>query len=703
MPIRRLACLLAALPVAAALAAPGLMPSTAHAAAAPWTRPIGSGSLPTAGIGEPYSSPAVGDLFGNGQKEIVTGSLDGWVRAFSSGGQPLWANQTGGAIQSSPTLANLRGDGQLEVIVTSRNGFVNVYNANGTPFGANWPQRATFVRPFSNTDFVPDFFASAAVASLYGDGNLDVVATSWDHRLYVWNANGNALPGFPINLWDTVWDTPLLVDLEGNGQRDIVVGSDSNGGVEPNPKGGVWWAFRPDGSLIWKRLQDEVPWSSPAAAILNAGDAQPSIVGGTGHYFAQTVNAAVGRYVNVFNANGSDRFGHPLSTPSQNFASPALGDLLNRGDGSREIVQITENQQVYAWDGNGNLLPGWPVTPTNGTQLGSPIIAPVGGACGTGNGVWIPGWYHLLGYCSNGALGADIATSTANPPFTAPAPVTAAPTVADLGNGQLSLIAAYQNNLSNNSWTLGVWPLAGTTTMPAGAWPTFHGNAQRTGTPAVVPDPRNRAFVNNLYHDVLGRSTAPAPSEVDFWAGRLDNGAFRSWVGATMVGSDEAHGHIVDADYLLMLLRGPDAGGRAWWVSQLAKGVPNESIIGLFGGSPEYYASPRKGKGDNLDLILSLYTDILRRTPPASDAGVQFWLGWLAAGHPSSVLATMFANSHEYHLFIVNGWYQHYLGRPSDSQGAEFWATYLDHGHTDDAGILSIVSSPEYFGHPSAF
>ncbi|HVS41340.1 MAG TPA: hypothetical protein VMU20_03640, partial [Candidatus Dormibacteraeota bacterium] len=66
---RRLARLLAALPVAAALAAPGLMPSTAHALRIPapnptWTVNV-SGPHASTGIDEPYSSPAVGDLFGD--------------------------------------------------------------------------------------------------------------------------------------------------------------------------------------------------------------------------------------------------------------------------------------------------------------------------------------------------------------------------------------------------------------------------------------------------------------------------------------------------------------------------------------------------------------------------------------------------------------------------------------------------------------
>ncbi len=703
---RRLARLLAALPCAAALAAPGLTPSTAGAVASPsptWTRTV-SGSPANTGIDQPYSSPAVGDLFGNGRREVVAGFPDGTVRAWYSDGTPVsgWPVQTGGEVDASPTLAPLSGDGRLQVIVPSRSGWVFVYNPDGSPYGHGWPQHALFAKPWANTDFVPDFFASAAVGSLFGDGTLDVVATSWDHRLYAWDASAHMLAGFPINLWDTVWDTPVLVDLEGRGQRDIVVGSDSNGGVEPNPKGGVWWAFRPDGSLIWKRLQDEVPWSSPAAAIMNPGDVQPSIVGGTGHYFAQTMNPTVGRYDNVFTASGGDRFGHPLFTQSQNFSSPAVGDLLNRGDGSREIVQISEHvpngppATVYAWDGNGSLLPGWPVSPTNGTELGSPIIAPVGGACGSGNGVWIPGWYHVLGYCSNGTLAADIATGSA----AHPSPMTAAPTVADLGNGHLSLVAMYQTDLSNTSWAVSTWPLAGTTGMPGGAWPTFHGSAERAGTEAILPDPANRTFVKNLYHDVLGRTSAPAQAEVDFWAGRLDNGAFRSWVASALVGSSEAHGHVVDADYAGILHRAPDAGGRAYWVGQLDAGAYNENLLGLLGGSDEYFA---QHGNDARSLVLALYHDVLHRPAAPPEQDVQYWLSRLRGGMPRAVIGQVFAASHEYHLQLVDSWYLQYLFRHADPRGDEFWATFLDQGHRDDVTIVQLTASAEYFGHISSF
>ena len=402
------------------------------------------------------------------------------------------------------------------MIVTSRNGYINVYNPDGSNFGGRWPLFPSSIGNWTSTNFGTGFLSSAAVGSLFGDGLQDVVVTSQDHRIYAFDASGNLLPGWPINLWDTIFDTPVLIDLEGRGQRDILVGSDSNGGVEPNPPGGVWWAFRPDGSLIWKRLQDEVPWASPSAAILNPNDIQPTIVAGTEHYFHQTVSASRGDYINVYNANGTDRYGHSLGTPDANFASPALGDILNRGDGSREIVEVSENRQIIAWDGTTGAQIWASAAPVNGDMLGSPIIAPLGGGlCNGGNGVWIPGT-HVAGYCAGDAgLAPRVDISTPGPSYGAPA-------VADLGNGHLSLVGIYQNDGSNTSWSVGVWNLNGTTTMPAGAWPTYHGSVQRTGQPPVLPDARNATFVKNLYHDVLHRSTAPAPSEVAYWQSRLD-------------------------------------------------------------------------------------------------------------------------------------------------------------------------------------
>jgi hypothetical protein len=42
------------------------------------------------------------------------------------------------------------------------------------------------------------------------------------------------------------------------------------------------------------------------------------------------------------------------------WSSPSIGDV--NGDGSNDVVVGGQNGKVYAWDANGNLLPGWPGT-----------------------------------------------------------------------------------------------------------------------------------------------------------------------------------------------------------------------------------------------------------------------------------------------------------------------------------------------------
>ena len=79
----------------------------------------------TTGTGQAWSSPAIGDVTGDGVPEIVVAMLDGTVRAYRTSNHSLvWTKALTAAIQSSPVLADLNGDRVSEVVVATMAGRV---------------------------------------------------------------------------------------------------------------------------------------------------------------------------------------------------------------------------------------------------------------------------------------------------------------------------------------------------------------------------------------------------------------------------------------------------------------------------------------------------------------------------------------------------------------------------------------------------
>jgi len=64
------------------------------------------------------SSPALGDIDGEGKLEVVVGSSDNKVYGLNGeDGSFLWSYTTGSYVWSSPALGDIDGEGNLEVVI----------------------------------------------------------------------------------------------------------------------------------------------------------------------------------------------------------------------------------------------------------------------------------------------------------------------------------------------------------------------------------------------------------------------------------------------------------------------------------------------------------------------------------------------------------------------------------------------------------
>jgi hypothetical protein len=207
--------------------------------------------------------------------------------------------------------------------------------------------------------------AAPIVADLDNNGSRELIVATYQGLIYAWGANGALRPGFPINVGGIISGEIAVADLNRNGNREIVAGV---GSTTPGIPGrvGVWQA---NGAMLpgWPRTvtlfnkSETSEISSIALADLDRNGYQ-EIIAGTDNNLVGTL-APEG--TNVANLFAWHHTGQPVAGiwPARDGPSlkgtVAVADL-NR-DGRPDVVTGRDYQFLFAYNNQGNFLPGWPV------------------------------------------------------------------------------------------------------------------------------------------------------------------------------------------------------------------------------------------------------------------------------------------------------------------------------------------------------
>ncbi len=311
--------------------------------------------------GRVNGAPLAVDVDGDGHVEVFAGSYDGFVHAWRTngapgappalGGWPAAAGENGSRV--APVAGDLDGDGMPEIVVVGNDGLVRAIETNGAPM-PGWPV-ATRRKSLGS---VP------AIADLNGDGRDDVVFGATDSSLYVVGGDGSPLPGWPLSVGDKIISSPVLADVDGDGDLEIFAFDRS----------GRFWGLQHDD-------RDAIPGPDPLAGwpvqlgILELAPPSPALGDFDGDGIPElVVNDA--EAVVILRADGTHYGASPIVTGSSGVNSPLIADL--DGDGSLDVLVALEDRRLVAMRPDGTVLPGWPMRSLEPMRA-TPVIADVDG------------------------------------------------------------------------------------------------------------------------------------------------------------------------------------------------------------------------------------------------------------------------------------------------------------------------------------
>jgi hypothetical protein len=184
--------------------------------------------------GGALAAPALGDMDDDGDMDVLLGINSGVILGYEntgSTGSPAWTAESAwdapdlGSL-AVPALGDLDGDGDLDMMVGLSDGIAYGMENTGSSSSPAWTANAAWDSPDVGTRAKP------MLADLDEDGDLDMLVGATDGISRAFENTGNATS--PAWTAKTGWDStdvggyaaPASGDLDGDGDSDMLVGEE---------------------------------------------------------------------------------------------------------------------------------------------------------------------------------------------------------------------------------------------------------------------------------------------------------------------------------------------------------------------------------------------------------------------------------------------------------------------------------------------
>lgn len=451
------------------------------------------------GEGIEFLAAKYGDLDLDGNYEVIVPTRNSEIYAWKSDGSSyiqgafpdgLFAPAYA-ELYSTIAIGDVLGDEKLEVVSAGADGIINVFDASG-----NDP-----ILYFRTNDKIR---ATPVLADLDGDGKKEIIVGSMDMRLYAFKGDGQSISGFPIYLGSDIRTSVAITDE--TDPKIVLLGSDNR-----------LFLINKDGTSVQGfpknlSLSPLLTYSPPVVGDIDRDGNQEIVT---------IINSGYDYRLVVLDLAGNIKYQSRDLIQNPAYTAPALADIDK--DGFLEALVAAKNN-IYAFNHNGTLVTNYPFV-HDSTYT---VTEVVGGWLITTD---VPFVYNsslvlgdinsdgvndiIIGSPQYGILSFDTKKGKTNEyfPLMTKGAVNSAPLLFDLDkDGDLEIAVG-----DDNGWFY-VWSLAGDTFT---VWNEFLGNSANTGK---YPDellPPIPQFADTVVKDF---SIYPNPAK--------DAAVIRYWLGS---------------------------------------------------------------------------------------------------------------------------------------------------------------------------
>lgn len=249
--------------------------------------------------------------------EMVAGTMAGRLyMIYADGKAHLLKTVENDAIRATPAVEDIDGDGIIEIVAVTQEGNVQVIGSD-----PDWTQHVE-----------SPVIASPVIGDIDHDGASEIVIVSNSGQIAVIDNSGRFLYDWPIQIGDSFESSPALGDIDGDGYLEIIVA-----GIN------AIHAFNYNGSTVpnWPVTVDR---TDPVTVIQSS----PVIGDVDGDGDLEIIVGSPGGHLLAYHHDGRVVDGFPLACGGEVNATPALLDA--DGDGDIEAMVGADDGYIYMWD-----------------------------------------------------------------------------------------------------------------------------------------------------------------------------------------------------------------------------------------------------------------------------------------------------------------------------------------------------------------